>query len=104
MSQAHTSPDALESPGTLDIAGLEAVYDQLATAIDAAGPQQSELFMVKLALLAAARVGSGQPLSGLEWAGEPVLQASGNDSGRPAVAWPDVANIGHSTPMARPHG
>ncbi len=65
MSQAHTSPDALESPGTLDIAGLEAVYDQLATAIDAAGPQQSELFLVKLALLAAERLGSAQQFSEL---------------------------------------
>ena len=42
------------NPNTgLDIAGLEAAYDQLAMAIDAAGPEKSELFLVKLALLAA---------------------------------------------------
>ena len=37
----------------LDIAGLEQVYDRLATAIDQAGPEKSELFLVKLALLQA---------------------------------------------------
>ncbi len=37
----------------LDIAGLEAVYDILAQAIDQAGEQKSELFLVKLALLQA---------------------------------------------------
>lgn len=42
---------------TLDIAGLESVYDQLATAIDAAGLDRSELFLVKLALLSANRLG-----------------------------------------------
>ena len=35
----------------LDIAGLENVYDTLATAIDQAGPDKTELFLVKLALL-----------------------------------------------------
>ena len=38
-------------PEPLDIAGLETVYDLLAQAIDAAGPDKSELFLVKLALL-----------------------------------------------------
>jgi hypothetical protein len=38
-------------PNTLSIPGLEQVYDALATAIDAAGPEKSELFLVKLALL-----------------------------------------------------
>lgn len=42
---------------TLDIAGLEAVYDALATAIDRAGPDKTELFLVKLALLNAQAVG-----------------------------------------------
>ena len=42
---------------TLDIAGLEAVYDQLATAIDAVGAEKSELLLVKLALLAANQLG-----------------------------------------------
>lgn len=35
----------------LDVAGLEDVYDALATAIDRAGEGKSELFLVKLALL-----------------------------------------------------
>ncbi len=35
----------------LTIAGLEEVYDMLATAIDQAGEEKSELFLVKLALL-----------------------------------------------------
>ncbi len=42
----------------LDIAGLETAYDQLATAIDAAGPEKSELFLVKPALLAAQALGN----------------------------------------------
>ena len=41
----------------LDIAGLEQVYDRLATAIDQAGPEKSELFLVKLALLNAKAMG-----------------------------------------------
>ena len=35
----------------LPIAGLETVYDALATAIDQAGPDKAELLLVKLALL-----------------------------------------------------
>jgi len=42
---------------TLDIAGLEQLYDRLATAIDQAGPEKSELFLVKLALLNAKALG-----------------------------------------------
>ena len=42
---------------TLDIAGLEQVYDRLATAIDEAGPEKSELLLVKLALLNAKALG-----------------------------------------------
>ncbi len=41
----------MNTQATLDIAGLEQVYDVLATAIDQAGPEKSELFLVKLALL-----------------------------------------------------
>lgn len=41
----------MNTQATLDIAGLEQVYDALATAIDQAGPEKSELFLVKLALL-----------------------------------------------------
>lgn len=36
---------------TLTIPGLEQVYDRLATAIDAVGPEKTERFLVKLALL-----------------------------------------------------
>ena len=36
---------------TLPIAGLESAYDSLVTAIDKAGPDKTELFLVKLALL-----------------------------------------------------
>ena len=41
----------------LTIGGLETAYDQLATAIDAVGEERSELFLVKLALLAAQQLG-----------------------------------------------
>lgn len=41
----------------LDIAGLETVYDTLATAIDRAGPDHAERFLVKLALLQANALG-----------------------------------------------
>lgn len=36
---------------TLTIGGLETVYDALATAIDQAGAEKAQLFLVKLALL-----------------------------------------------------
>jgi hypothetical protein len=36
---------------TLPIEGLEAVYDALAQAIDLAGPDKAQLFLVKLVLL-----------------------------------------------------
>jgi len=42
---------------TLSIPGLETVYDALASAIDQAGPDRSELFLVKLALLNANALG-----------------------------------------------
>ncbi|CAM3779347.1 DUF2783 domain-containing protein [Castellaniella denitrificans] len=45
---------------TLDIAGLENVYDALATAIDQAGPDKAELFLVKLALLNADALGDAE--------------------------------------------
>ena len=45
---------------TLGIAGLETVYDSLATAIDQAGPDKAELFLVKLALLNAQALGDAQ--------------------------------------------
>jgi hypothetical protein len=42
----------------LTIGGLETVYDALATAIDQAGPDKTELFLVKLALLQAHALGN----------------------------------------------
>lgn len=41
----------------LTIGGLETVYDTLASAIDQAGPDKAELFLVKLALLQAQALG-----------------------------------------------
>lgn len=41
----------LERQNALTIPGLEQVYDQLATAIDQVGPEKTELFLVKLALM-----------------------------------------------------
>ena len=41
----------------LSIAGLEMVYDALAQAIDKAGSEKAELFLVKLALLNANALG-----------------------------------------------
>ena len=49
----------------LTIGGLETVYDQLATAIDAVGQEKSELFLVKLALLAAQQLGDEQVFADL---------------------------------------
>ncbi len=42
----------------LPVGDLEAVYDSLARAIDTAGPEKSELMLVKLALLNAQALGS----------------------------------------------
>jgi hypothetical protein len=47
----------MPSSPILDIAGLEAVYDRLAEAIDAAGESRRTLFLVKLALLNAQALG-----------------------------------------------
>ena len=47
-----TTPQA-----TLTSGGLETVYDQLAQAIDQAGNDKTELFLVKLALLNAHALG-----------------------------------------------
>ena len=45
------------TPQPLTIGGLETVYDALANAIDQAGPDKAELFLVKLALLQAQALG-----------------------------------------------
>ena len=42
---------------TLSVPQLEAVYDQLATAIDQAGPEHTELFLTKLCVLMANALG-----------------------------------------------
>ena len=47
----------MNSLPALDIAGWEKVYDALALAIDQAGPEKSELLLVKLALLNAQALG-----------------------------------------------
>lgn len=44
----------------LTLPGLETVYDALATAIDQAGPDKAELFLVKLALLNANALGQAE--------------------------------------------
>lgn len=54
------SIELMTTHNILDIAGLEQVYDALATAIDQAGPDKSELFLVKLALLNAKALGDPQ--------------------------------------------
>lgn len=51
-------------PSSLSVADLEQVYDVLANAIDQAGPEKSELFLVKLALLQAGAAGSAQAFQG----------------------------------------
>ena len=54
-----THSDSTLSTG-LPIGELETVYDELARAIDQAGPERSELFLVKLALLQAQALGSAE--------------------------------------------
>jgi hypothetical protein len=49
-----------EATPCLSIAALEQVYDTLAQAIDQAGPQHSEVMLVKLALLQAQASGDAQ--------------------------------------------
>ena len=44
----------------LSLPGLEQVYDLLAESIDQAGPERSELFLVKLALLNARGMGDAE--------------------------------------------
>ena len=47
----------ITTPPSLDIGGLETVYDRLARAIDTAGDAKAALFLVKLALLNAQALG-----------------------------------------------
>lgn len=49
----------------LSQAELEATYDRLADAIDAAGPDRSELLLVKLALLLAQDLGDADRVADL---------------------------------------
>jgi len=60
MNPSKTAAMTAQStqPDTLSLPGLEDVYDALATAIDQAGPDKAELFLVKLALLNAQQLGS----------------------------------------------
>ena len=50
----------MSTPHCLSVPDLEAVYDMLATAIDRAGAEKSELFLVKLALMYAQALGDAQ--------------------------------------------
>lgn len=50
---------------TLPLAGLERVYDCLAEAIDRAGSDHSERFLVKLALLQAYQLGDAEAVERL---------------------------------------
>ena len=47
----------MTTTSTLSLTGLETVYDALAMAIDQAGSDKTELFLVKLALLNAQALG-----------------------------------------------
>jgi len=50
----------MTAQNALTIDGLETVYDALATAIDQAGQDKTELFLVKLALLNANALGDAE--------------------------------------------
>ncbi len=53
----------IDKTSGLGVAGLEQVYDELAQAIDQAGPEKAELFLVKLALLNADALGDANKFS-----------------------------------------
>lgn len=50
----------MTTSNSLSIPALETVYDSLASAIDQAGSEKAELFLVKLALLNANALGDAQ--------------------------------------------
>lgn len=52
-----TDHASVPAPSALTIAGLEAVYDTLAMAVDQVGEDKAKLFLVKLALLNAQALG-----------------------------------------------
>ncbi|WP_068637758.1 hypothetical protein [Thauera butanivorans] len=56
----------------LSIQELERIYDKLALAIDAATPQHAELFLVKLAILAAEALGDADRFN-------TMIEAAGQD-------------------------
>jgi len=61
MSDTMNTPtNTPPNTSSLSLPGLETVYDTLATAIDQAGPEKAELFLVKLALLNAHALGDHQ--------------------------------------------
>ncbi len=59
-SISAATPVSASSPAALSIAGLETVYDLLASQLDRVGPEKTELFLVKLALLNANALGSAE--------------------------------------------
>ncbi len=62
--------------GTLQFDELENIYDELATAIDAAGPEQESVFLAKLVLSLAHEFGDAQRVSALiqDCLNEPVTE------------------------------
>jgi len=54
----------MTAANSLTVPALEAVYDALATAIDEAGPDKTERFLVKLALLQANALGDPDVVKG----------------------------------------
>lgn len=67
----------------LGIAQLETVYDTLAEAIDAAGPDQAELFLTKLCLLLANETGDDARFDELVKSALRDLQASDISTKKP---------------------
>ena len=77
----------MPSATNLSIDGLETDYDALAQAIDTAGPDKAQLFLVKLALLNANAMGDAAPfLANVDIALQdlfPDSQTTGEDSTMP---------------------
>ena len=73
----------------LTIGGLETAYDQLATAIDAVGEDKSELFLVKLALLAAQQLGDEAVFGG----GKVLRESMGQSRATRAEIFPSTRSF-----------
>ncbi len=64
MTSTDLQPTATASRG-LNVAEVEQLYDELALAVDAAGPELSERMLAKLALLLANALGDATQVSAL---------------------------------------